>query len=92
MSPDAYDIKREIGIVMQNVAVYNELTVYENIDYFCGLYVEDKKLRKRLVEEAVILLDSKTLKVITPKTQRRLVKKVKYCLRDCSQAQTYYLG
>jgi ABC-2 type transport system ATP-binding protein len=27
MTPDAYDIKRQIGIVMQNVAVYNELTV-----------------------------------------------------------------
>jgi ABC-2 type transport system ATP-binding protein len=34
MSPDAYDIKRNIGIVMQNVAVYDELTVYGNIDYF----------------------------------------------------------
>lgn len=39
MSPDAYDIKRDIGIVMQNVAVFNELTVQENIDYFCSLYV-----------------------------------------------------
>ncbi|HHV99608.1 MAG TPA: ABC transporter ATP-binding protein [Clostridiaceae bacterium] len=53
MTPDAYNIKRDIGIVMQNVAVYNELTVYENIDYFCGLYVQDKKLRKKLVDEAI---------------------------------------
>ena len=53
MTPDAYDIKRQIGIVMQNVAVYNELTVYENIDYFCGLYVPDKALRKKLVQEAI---------------------------------------
>jgi ABC-2 type transport system ATP-binding protein len=53
MAPDAYDIKRDIGIVMQNVAVYNELTVYGNIDYFCGLYVKDKNERKRLVEEAI---------------------------------------
>ncbi len=37
MGPDSYEIKRQIGIVMQNVAVFNELTVYENIDYFCGL-------------------------------------------------------
>src|SRR5690606_29806465 len=44
---------RQIGIVPQNVAVYNELTVYENIDYFCGLYVHDKKLRKELVHEAI---------------------------------------
>lgn len=42
MRSNSYDIKREIGVVMQNVAVYDELTVYENIDYFCGLYVSDK--------------------------------------------------
>lgn len=53
MTPDAYQIKRNIGIVMQNVAVYNELTVYENIDYFCGLYVQDKSKKKKLVDEAV---------------------------------------
>ena len=38
---------------MQNVAVFQELTVYENIDYFCGLYVPEKGQRKRLVEEAI---------------------------------------
>jgi len=53
MSPTAYDIKRNIGIVMQNVAIFEELTVYENIDYFCGLYVTDKKKRKELVLEAI---------------------------------------
>ncbi|MBP7174632.1 MAG: ABC transporter ATP-binding protein [Thermoclostridium sp.] len=53
MSPDAYSIKRDIGIVMQNVAVYDELTVYGNIDYFCGLYVNDKTERKKLVQEAI---------------------------------------
>lgn len=37
MKPDSYDIKREIGVVMQDVAVFDELTVYENVDYFCGL-------------------------------------------------------
>ena len=53
MEPDSYEIKRQIGIVMQNVAVFHELTVYENIDYFCGLYVSDKRERKKLVEEAI---------------------------------------
>lgn len=53
MSPVAYDIKQDIGIVMQNVAVFNELTVYENIDYFCSLYVPDKKKRQEMVEEAI---------------------------------------
>ena len=43
MKPDSYDIKREIGVVMQDVAVFDELTVYENIDYFCGLYIRTKR-------------------------------------------------
>lgn len=53
MKPDSYDLKRDIGIIMQNVAVFDELTVYENINYFCGLYVRDKAERKRLVQEAI---------------------------------------
>lgn len=53
MSPDNYKVKQQIGIVLQNVAVFEELTVYENIDYFCGLYIKDKKRRKQLVEEAI---------------------------------------
>ena len=53
MTPTSYDIKRKIGLIMQNVAVFDELTVYENIDYFCGLYVSDKAQRKALVEEAI---------------------------------------
>ncbi len=53
MRPDSYDIKRQIGIVMQNIAVFNELTVYENIDYFCSLYVKEKALRKQYVQEAI---------------------------------------
>ncbi len=39
ISPTSYALKRRIGIVPQNVAVFNELTVEENIDYFCSLYV-----------------------------------------------------
>lgn len=53
MTPSSYDIKKDIGIVMQNVAVIDELTVYENIDYFCGLYVSEKQKRKQLVEETI---------------------------------------
>ena len=53
MTPDNYDVKRQIGIVMQDVAVFEELNVYENIDYFCSLYIKDKSRRKELVEEAI---------------------------------------
>ena len=53
MKPDSYELKRQIGVVMQNVAVFEELTVYENIDYFCGLYIKDHNLRKQYVQEAI---------------------------------------
>ena len=53
MRADNYSVKGRIGVVLQNVAVFDELTVYENIDYFCSLYVGDKEKRKALVQEAI---------------------------------------
>lgn len=67
MTPDAYGIKRDIGIVMQNVAVFNELTVQENIDYFCGLYIQDKARRAALVEEALDFVGLKEFRKFFPK-------------------------
>ncbi len=56
MKPDSYDIKSKIGVIFQDVAVFDELTVYENIDYFCGLYIKDKKTRKKYIEDAIELV------------------------------------
>lgn len=67
MTPKSYDIKKDIGVIMQNVAVFEELTVYENIDYFCGLYVKDKARRKQLVEEAIEFVDLKDYRKFLPK-------------------------
>ena len=67
MTPTSYDLKRRIGIVLQNVAVFNELTVYDNIDYFCGLYVDDKEKRKQLVEEAIAFVGLEDYKKFYPK-------------------------
>lgn len=53
MLPTRYDLKRRIGIVPQNIAVFSQLSVYENINYFCSLYVDDKYKRQELVEEAI---------------------------------------
>ena len=53
MGPNSYDIKKDIGIIMQNVAVFEELTVYENISYFCGLYIRNREEVKRLTNEAI---------------------------------------
>lgn len=67
MRPDSYDSKRDIGVVLQNVAVFDELTVYENIDYFCGLYVKDKETRKRYVEEAIQFVELDEFRRFYPK-------------------------
>lgn len=67
MTPDSYDIKKQIGVVMQNVAVFQELTVYENIDYFCSLYISDKQLRKQYVQEAIDFVGLNEFKKFYPK-------------------------
>jgi len=67
MKPDSYEQKSKIGVVMQNVAVFDELTVYDNIDFFCGLYIKDKKLRKQYVEEAIEFVDLADYKKFYPK-------------------------
>lgn len=67
MKPNSYALKKDIGVIMQNVAVFEELTVYENIDYFCGLYVRDKKRRKQLVEDAIDFVELKDYKKFYPK-------------------------
>lgn len=61
MKPDAYDIKSKIGVIFQDVAVFEELTVYENIDYFCGLYIKDKNKRKEYVEDAIELVRNRRI-------------------------------
>lgn len=67
MTPDSYDLKKDIGIVMQNVAVFDQMSVLENIDYFCGLYVKDKQKRRRLVEEAIAFAGLENYKKMRPK-------------------------
>lgn len=67
MTPDSYDIKRQIGVIFQEIAVFEELTVYENIDYFCGLYVKDKNIRKKYVEDAIELVGLEEFKKFYPK-------------------------
>lgn len=67
MRPDAYDIKQRIGIVMQNVAVFRELRVDENVDYFCGLYVKDAAARRQLVDEAIDFVELDAFRKFYPR-------------------------
>ncbi len=67
MTPNSYDIKREIGLVPQEVSVFENLTVIENTDYFCGLYIDDKNKRKQYVEEAIEFVGLKDYTKFYPK-------------------------
>lgn len=67
MKPDSYDLKKDIGVVFQEVAVFDELNVYDNIDYFCGLYIKDKSLRKKYIEDAIKLVGLEDFKKSYPK-------------------------
>ena len=67
MLPDAYDIKKNIGVVFQEVALFNELNVIDNINYFCGLYIKDKNKRCKYVEDAIKLVGLEKFKKFYPK-------------------------
>lgn len=67
MKPNSYDIKEKIGVIFQEVAVFEELTVYDNIDYFCGLYITDKEKRKKYINDAIKLTGLENFKNYYPK-------------------------
>ncbi|KAB8297539.1 ABC transporter ATP-binding protein [Bifidobacterium apri] len=67
MTPSAYALRRRIGIVPQEVAVFEELNVEENIDYFCSLYVNDRKQRCQLVDEAIAFVGLSQFRRYRPK-------------------------
>lgn len=59
-------IKQQIGLVPQDIAVFNNLTVQENIDFFCSLYVEDAHKRKQYVDEAIAFVELNDYRKFTP--------------------------
>ena len=67
MTPTSYGLKRRIGVVPQEVAVYKELTVRENIDSFCALYVRDRLRRRNLVDEAIAFVGLESFERLRPK-------------------------
>lgn len=67
MSVSSQDIKRRIGYVPQDVAVSDELTVEENIAYFCSLYIKDKETIKKYTEDALDFVSIKEFRKFRPK-------------------------
>jgi len=60
-------IKKDIGVIMQDVAVFEELTVYENIEYFCSLYIKNRKKVKDLTGDAIAFVSLEDFKNYYPK-------------------------
>ena len=67
MSPTRYDLKQKIGVIPQEIAVFEELTVSGNIDYFCGLYIKDKNKREQCVAEVIELVGLNDFRKFYPK-------------------------
>ncbi|SPT52815.1 Daunorubicin/doxorubicin resistance ATP-binding protein DrrA [Actinomyces bovis] len=67
MTATAYELKRRIGIVPQEVAVFEELTVRENVEAFCALYVTDRARRRELVDKAIAFVGLEKFTKFRPK-------------------------
>ena len=89
MTPDSYDIKSKIGVIFQDVAVFDELNVYDNIDYFCGLYISDKNKRREYVEEHLSKAEEATKKAEdnVKETEKKLALSNKKALQIIEDAK-----
>lgn len=67
VNPNNNKIKRRIGIVPQELAIFEKLNVVENIDFYCGLYVTNKRERKHLVDEAIAFVGLEKYRKFVPK-------------------------
>ena len=86
MTPDSYELKKNIGIVPQEIAVFDELTVRQNIDYFCGLYINDRKKRKKLVDKAIDFVGlEKIHKDVSETAFGRTFKETEHSVRDSTR-------
>ena len=67
VDPNNNKIKRRIGIVPQELAIFDKLNVVENIDFYCGLYVTNKAVRKQFVDEAISFVGLEKYRKFLPK-------------------------
>lgn len=42
-------IRNKIGYMSQKFTLYNDLTIYENLEFYCGVYNVDKKIQKEKI-------------------------------------------
>lgn len=67
MKQSAIKIKSNIGVIQQDVAVFRELTVYENVAYFASLYLSDREQIERYSKEALARMNLTTYSNYYPK-------------------------
>lgn len=67
VNPNNNKTKRRIGIVPQELAIFEKLNVVENIDFYCGLYVTNRAERKQLVDEAIKFVGLEKYRKFVPK-------------------------
>lgn len=60
------NIKAKIGYIPQDISVIYDLNVYDNIDFFCGLYISNKEKRKKYVEDAINFVDLNEFRKFMP--------------------------
>lgn len=52
-------IKKRIGYMSQKFSLYDDLTVYENLDFFAGIYSIPAQQRYERISELLVLMDLK---------------------------------
>ncbi|MDO5754825.1 MAG: ABC transporter ATP-binding protein [Tissierellia bacterium] len=67
MKPTSYDLKEQIGLVPQEIGVFESLTVEENIHYFASLYKFSPKDNKKLVQEALEFVEIEKYRKFLPR-------------------------
>lgn len=64
ISTKSDEIKKQIGYVSQKFSLYDDLTVYENLDFYCGLYNLKNPYRQQRINEMLEFVDLSTKKDI----------------------------